>query len=142
MKVTVHHFVASTVTRQYGTHTSDLLGVDYWREVPSDTEFPKTIIRMDLFTRFYLERAKATEFFVKIWWIDHPSGDPELIGSFGPFRVNFQRDQIVRDYSFHLHNVRLQGVGRHMIELQREVNRKWRRNDLATIARTHFMVER
>jgi hypothetical protein len=97
-RVSVHHFVASSITRQYGTHTSDLLGVDYWYEVPPDTEFPRTIVRMDLFTRFYLQRAKPTEFFIQIWWMDHPSGDEEKIGIFGPFQVNFKPNIIVKDY--------------------------------------------
>src|SRR5688500_15573374 len=80
-RVRVHHFVANLTTRQYGPHpTSDLLGVDYIHDVPADAEFPRTILRMDLFTRFYLEQARPCEFFAQVWWIDHPSGTPEMLG--------------------------------------------------------------
>jgi hypothetical protein len=97
---------------------------------------------MDLFTRFYLQRAKPTEFFVQVWWMDHPSGDEEMIGRFGPFQVNFRPDIVVKDCAFHLRNVRLMGVGLHRIELVREVKQGWRKGDMVAIARTHFTVER
>ena len=142
-RVTVHHFVANLTTRQYGEHpTSDLLGVDYIHDVPADAEFPRTILRMDLFTRFYLEQARPSEFFAQVWWIDHPSGTPEMLGQFGPFPVNFQVGAVFRDVVFHLHMIRLQGVGRHSIELLRERKRAWQAGELVAIARTHFFVER
>lgn len=47
--VAVHHFVANLTTRQYGPgqRASDLLDVNYWREVPGDTEFPRVFGRLD-----------------------------------------------------------------------------------------------
>ena len=63
-RVAVHHFVENETTRTYGVgnRTSDLLRVNYWHDVPADTEFPRSLMRMDLFTRFYLEKAKPCEF--------------------------------------------------------------------------------
>lgn len=142
-RVSVHHFVANLTTRQYGPHpTSDLLGVDYWHDVPVDAEFPRTIGRMDLFTRFYLERAKPVAFTVRVWWNDHPSGISESIGSYGPFPVPFRPRDGVRDVAFRLHGVRLLGVGRYSVELLRERARGWQAGELASIARTDFSVER
>lgn len=142
-RVRVHHFVANLTTRQYGSHpTSDLLGVDYWHEVPADTEFPRTIGRIDLFTRFYLVHARPVKFTVKIWWNDHPSGTPEPTGSYGPFLVNFHPGTWVQDAALHLHMVRVQGAGRHSIELLRKRRRGWQAGELASVARTDFYVER
>src|SRR5713226_5071039 len=97
-RVSVHHFVANETTRTYGpgNRTSDLLRVDYWHDVPADTEFPRTLLRMDLFTRFYLERAKPCKFYLQVWWLDHPSGMQEMLGQFGPFLVNFRKGESVR----------------------------------------------
>ncbi|WP_439628396.1 hypothetical protein [Gemmata sp.] len=142
-RVSVHHFVANLTTRQYGSHpTSDLLGVDYWHDVPADAEFPRTIGRLDLFTRFYLDRARPVEFMVQIRWNDHPSGTPVLVGSYGPFRVAFPSTASVRDVAFRLHMVRVQGAGRHSIELFRERTRGWQAGELVSVARTDFYVER
>ena len=112
-RVAVHHFVVADYVRPHGPtwRTSDLLGVSHWREVPPDTEFPRTVARMQIFARFYLSRARPTEFRVRVWWLDHPSGEPELIGDYGPYLVPFTPDVTARDYSFNLHNIQLQGMG-------------------------------
>lgn len=143
-KLSVHHFVANETTRTYGSgnRTSDLLRVNYWHDVPADTEFPRTLLRMDLFTRFYLERAKPCEFYLQVWWLDHPSGTELAIGQSGPFPVDFQRQELVRDVVFHLHLIKLQGVGRHRVELLRERKSGWQSGDLVVIAGTNFLVER
>lgn len=143
-RVRVHHFVANETTRTYGhgNRTSDLLRVNYWHEVPADTEFPRTLLRMDLFTRFYLHRANPCDFFLQVVWLDHPSGTQELLGHYGPFSVNFRRDETVRDVTFNLHLIRLQGVGRHRVELLRESKRGWQAGTLVAMAETYFLVER
>jgi hypothetical protein len=143
-RVTVHHFVANDTTRTYGpgNPTSDLLGVDYWHDVPADAEFPRTILRMHLFARFYLDQARPTDFSLRVSWLDHPSGAPLVIGEFGPFTVNFRQDETARDVIFHLRMIHLEGVGRHSVELLREWKRGWRAGELVPIARTHFLVER
>lgn len=145
-RVTVHHFVANKVTRQHGPGSSarDLLDVDYWRSVPGDTEFPKVFGRLDVFTRFYLSRAKPTDFLVKVWWEDNPRRRRELVGEYGPFRVPFQPGDLVLDRVFRLYNLEFRGTGRHTIRLIRDraanrspLSRRW-----VTIAQTHFTVER
>ncbi|MBA4065884.1 MAG: hypothetical protein C0501_19625 [Isosphaera sp.] len=143
-RVSVHHFVVSKLARNHGPGQTawDLLDVDYWRTVPADTEFPKLFGQLDVFTRFYMEQARPTVFRVQVSWVDHPSGVPEVIGDYGPFRVDFDPAETVRDVSFRLPMIRLQGVGRHTVELMRPVKSGWRAGELVPIAHTHFFVER
>lgn len=107
-RVRVHHFVLAGLARPQDPtwHASDLFRVSHLYDVPADTEFPYTVPRIHVFTRFYLERAKPTDFRVRVLWLDHPSGIPEEIGLFGPYRVPFSRAAVVRDCSFNLHNIR------------------------------------
>ena len=64
-----------------------------------------------------------------------------MIGSFGPFAVPFSRDATARDCSFNLHNVRLQGVGVHRMDLLREGQRGWTTGKIIRVAKTYFVVE-
>ncbi len=141
-RVSVHHFVANLTTTQSGMHpTSNLLGVDYWYDVPPDTEFPRTIGRMDLFTRFYLLRAKPVEFFIRVLWLDAPERSRREIGRFGPYAVNFKFDETVHDHVFKIFNMRLLGVGRHTFRLLRKRNRSWQGSRFGKMIETHFCVE-
>jgi hypothetical protein len=88
-RIAVHDFVANLTTRQYGPHpTSDLLAVDYIHEVPPDTEFPRWLPRMDVFTRFYLTRARPVEFVIQIRWSTHRTRGATTIGSMGLTRCS------------------------------------------------------
>jgi hypothetical protein len=118
------------------------LDVNYWRDIPADTEFPHHLARMDLFTRFYLDQAKATAFRVQVSWLDHPGESSVVVGDYGPFQVDFWPDESVRDVAFRLPVIPLQGAGRHSIELLREYRSGWRAGELVPIAVTHFLVER
>lgn len=109
-RVRVHAFLAAATVSQSGLHpTSNLLGVDYWHEVPADVEFPRMIGRLDLFTRFYLRNARPTEFLVAIRWLDSSTRQGRRPVRFGPFTVNFQPNEFVRDHSFRVINIRLGG---------------------------------
>ena len=145
-RVSVHHFVANLTTRQYGSgaRTSDLLDVNYWREVPGDTEFPRVFGRLDLFTRFYLNRANPVEYYLRVWWDDCPRlNRRDLIEQYGPFLVPFRPDELVRDRVFRLQNVQLRGAGRHTVRLIRLLPASvWRIGRWAVVADTHFFVER
>jgi hypothetical protein len=144
-RVVVHHFVANLTIRQYGPgqRTSDLLDVNYWREVPPDTEFPRVFGRLGLFTRFYLYDARTVDYFVRVWWDDTPRPRPELVGEYGPFPTAFRPDVLVRDRVFRLHNVQLRGVGRYTVRLVRlRPASVWKRSRWAVASETHFIVER
>jgi hypothetical protein len=143
-RVSAHHFVVSKLARSHGPGQTawDLLDIDYWRTVSADAEFPKVFGRLDAFARFYLEQARPTVFRVQVSWVDHPSGVPEVVGDYGPFRVAFHHAETVRDVSFRLPTIQLQGTGRHRVELLRPVKSGWRAGELVLIAVTHFYVER
>jgi hypothetical protein len=142
-RVRVHAFLAAATVSQSGLHpTSNLLGVDYWHEVPADAEFPRTIARLDLFTRFYLQNASPTEFIITIRWLDSPSRQERRPVRFGPFVVNFQRNEFVRDHSFRAINIRLSGVGRYSIRLVREVKPDWHGRRFVRLAETQLYVQR
>ena len=143
-RVAVHHFVVADFVRPHGPtwRTSDLLGVSHWLDVAADTEFPYTVGRIHAFARFYLLRAKPTDFRVRVSWLNAPGGVSRVIGIFGPFAVPFSRDATVRDCSFNLHNIRLQGVGVHRVDLLREGKRGWTVEKCLRVARTYFVVER
>ena len=97
---------------------------------------------MQIFAQFYLSRARPTEFRVRVWWLDRPSSEPELIGDYGPYLVPFTPDVTARDYSFNLHNIQLQGMGLHRVELVREKPSGWNAGKWIRVVRTYFFVER
>lgn len=141
--VRVHHFVATLTTRQYGPHpTSDLLGVDYTHDVPADTEFPRRLGQIDLFTRFYLEQATQTAFLVLVRWTDSLDEQRKWVGRYGPYTVGFAPTDIVRDHVFRLQNVQLPGVGRYAIVLGARRPPDWKGRKYMKLTETHFAVER
>ncbi|MBY0458434.1 MAG: hypothetical protein K2V38_13930 [Gemmataceae bacterium] len=143
-RVAVHHFVANLTTRQHGPHpTSDLLGVDYVYEVPPDTEFPRFVPRIDLFTRFYLRNAPPCEFFVRVWWLDAPRRRRgQMTGEHGPFTVPFPVNALVYDHVFRIANLRLSGLGVYALRLVRYHRNQWDPKRAGLLAQTHFRVER
>jgi hypothetical protein len=143
-RVVVHHFVLADLARPEtpAWRVWDLFRVSHWRGVPVDTEFPFTVPRMQLYTRFYLTRARPTRFSVRVFWDGHPSGLAEDLGTFGPYLVPFPTAVTVHDCSFTVHNLQLQGVGSHRVELLREQLRTWTADPWIPIYRTYFEVER
>jgi hypothetical protein len=142
-RVRVHAFLTATTVSQSGAHpTSNLLGVDYWHEVPADVEFPRVIGRLDVFTRFYLEQAEQTEFQISVRWLDAPTRQGRQASRYGPFALDFQPHQVVRDHVFRVVNIRLGGVGRYSIRLVREVKRDWQGRRFVILAGTEFSVQR
>jgi hypothetical protein len=142
-RISVHAFLAAATVSQSGLHPiSNLLGVDYWHEVQADAEFPRVIGKLDLFTRFYLRNADPTEFTIAIRWIDSPTRRARRAARFGPFPVNFQPHESVRDHSFRVVGIRLGGVGRYSIRLVREVEPDWQGRRFVVMAETQFYVQR
>jgi hypothetical protein len=87
-RVRVHQFILAQIAKPQTQmwRASDLFGVSHWRDVPADTEFPYTVPRMNLFTRFYLLRPRPMDFRVRIRWLDAPGHRPSVTGVFGPFK--------------------------------------------------------
>jgi hypothetical protein len=143
-RVRVHHFVLAELVRpeDVAWRVCDLFRVSHWRAVPVDTEFPFTVPRMQLFARFYLLQARPMEFRVRVPWLDAPDRVSRVIGHFGPFVIPFAQNAAARDCSFNLHNVQLQGVGMHCVELVRNRRVRWSPGKRVRVATTYFVVER
>jgi hypothetical protein len=128
--LSVHHFVVNKVTRQHGsTTTHDLLGVDYRYRFPADTEFPGTILRLDLFARFFVSNIRSTTFKVIVKWLDIPGRQAVLAHRSPTFRVTFPPGIEVMDQVFRLANMQLPGSGRYVFRLflrqGNRLNRRW-----------------
>lgn len=143
-RVRVHTFVVAELVKPQSQswRACDLFRVSHWLDVPADTEFPYTVSRLHVFTRFYLNRARPTDFDIRVRWLGAPGNTSRVIGNFGPFTVPFARDATARDCSFNLHNIRLQGVGVHRVELIRPRVRGWSAGKPVRVATTYFAVER
>lgn len=144
LRVWVHQFVLTELTRPRSQtwRACDLFGASHWVDAPADTEFPYRVARMNLFTRFYLDNAKPTEFFVRVRWLQPPDRVARIVGTFGPFVLPFASDAAVRDCSFSLNNIQLQGVGLHRIDLLRVIRLRRKGRKRLRIATTYFAVER
>ena len=143
-RVRVHQFVVTELTRPRSPswRACDLFGASHWLDVPADTEFPYTVPRMSLFTRFYLDTARPTEFFVRVRWLQPTDRVARVVGVFGPFLVPFAPDASACDCSFNLNNIQLQGVGLHRVDLLRVVRLRLEGRKRVRIATTYFVVER
>lgn len=118
--VRVQHWALATLIRRHGTReVFDLLEVGYELVVPPDTEFPRTIYRLDMFLRVFATDAGPTRFRVRVhhearpgrWQLRNDFDDPRQVldlPAVGP---------IVHSRSVRLPNVMLGGTGTHAISL-------------------------
>jgi hypothetical protein len=141
-RLDVHYCVLNTLTRRYGPNqTSDLLGVEYQYRVPPDTEFPKLVFKMDLFTRFFLAGVGPTELAIRI--IRHDA-DSEFLHVVNDYRfvVPFDPAMRVYDHVFRLTQVRLTGTGQYTIQIGRQIRHRWRGLRWRRIGTEFFEVTR
>jgi hypothetical protein len=132
-RVRVQHCIVNATTRQYGPNpTSDLLGVDYFRTVPADTEFPKSLGKLELFVRFIGDNGVTGRVRITITRLSASGGDRELV-----YRNRFDisipgiSGRVVHDRSFKLINVLVPGEGTYAVRVLRggrpwEAKRGWR----------------
>ena len=138
----MHYCVLNTLTRRYGpTRTSDLLGVDYLYAVPPDTEFPKLVFKMDLFTRFFLAGVGPTELAIRIARHDIDGSVLDVVNDYR-FVVPFDPAMRVYDHVFRLTNIRLTGTGPYTIRIGRQVRHRWRGLRWRTLGTEFFEVTR
>lgn len=112
-RLRVQHCVVNMTTRQYGPNpTSDLLGVDYFHTVPADTEFPRTLSKLELFVRFFGNDGISGSVRVTVSRLAPDGTDRELV-----YRRSFDvtvagvSGQVVLDRGFKLVNVLVPGEG-------------------------------
>ncbi|MGL6095185.1 MAG: hypothetical protein ACRC7O_05195 [Fimbriiglobus sp.] len=97
---------------------------------------------MDLFTRFYLERAGRTEFVIRVRRRNPTLGRDESVRIFTGFSIDFHPAETVRDHSFRIVNIPIRGVGVHVIGLYRVRSKGWKVGRKVLTAETHFLVEK
>jgi hypothetical protein len=134
--------VLARTARRYGPHpTWDLLGVDFTRTVPPDTEFPRTIPRLDLLVRFLKARMGPTDIAARVWWL-HPDGTSRELTSHHVFPVSFDPAERVREEPFRLINVHLPGEGLYAVRVCRRVRHRWKGMRWRVLGADYFRVVR
>jgi hypothetical protein len=103
----------------------NLLRVGHWHTAPAGTEFPWSVVRLDLFVRF-VNGIGVGEFEVRVDWLDAAEGLREM-QTYGPYRVAFRRGQLVRDTVFRCSGVPMDGPGRYRFTLVDLTSRRSRR---------------
>lgn len=134
--------VVNMTTRQYGPHpTSDLLGVDYLRTYPPDTEFPRTVDQLDVFVRFFVAEMNPTRIAVRVWHL-HPDGSRRERVNEHRFVVPFHPDEVFREHVFRLKNVRIPGEGTYAVQVCRRSRHNWKGFGLRVLGTDYFHVVR
>lgn len=144
-RVFVQLCVVNMTTHQYGPHpTSNLLGVDYFRAYPPDTEFPRTIGRLDLFVRFLLRPPNATDPFeiaVHVHRLNPDGTDRQQVNNFR-FPVQVGQDAVAHDHVFRLVNIQIPGEGQYAVRVCRWGRHSWKGEGWRVLATDYFLVIR
>lgn len=126
-RLRVQHCVVNMTTRQYRPNpTSDLLGVDYFHTVPADTEFPRTVGKLELFVRFFGTDGVTGRVRITVSHLETDGTDRELV-----YRKVFDVSvpgvggAVVLDRGFKLLNVLVPGEGTYAVRVTRRVRRPW-----------------
>lgn len=141
----IQHCIANTVTRQYGPHpASDLLGVDFIRTVPANTEFPTTLTKLEVFVRFFTYKLKRCRLNISIIQLPPPGLQHEVV-----YRQRFDLLALdlfegrCFDRSVKLVNVFIPGEGDYSIRFTRRIRRPWEyRSRHQVLAVEYFRVQR
>ncbi|MFO0847003.1 MAG: hypothetical protein U0871_00380 [Gemmataceae bacterium] len=131
--------VSADVSRWGGTTT--LIGVDYAHQLPADTEFPRTVRKLDVFTRFFVYGGGPETVRVEVWWLSPDGTDRQLVHGYN-HEVPFDPTESVRDWVFRLTNVRLPGEGRYAVRVCRLVRTRARGLHWRPLRADYFQVAR
>ena len=141
----IQHCILNSVTRQYGSRpTSDLLGVNYIRGVPVDTEFPKYSPRFEVFVRFFAFKTRRRRIYVTITWLQPAGRNREVVYSQAfDLPPLGDTDGGYYDHSFKFVNVFIPGEGDYSIRFAQRVRRPWEvRARRKSLAIEYFRVQR
>ncbi len=104
--IQVQHWALTTLIRSHGSReVFDLYEVSYELTVPADTEFPRTVPRVDMFLRVFATDAGLTR--LRVGEYDDPR---HVLALPDP-------GEVVHSRSFRMPNVSLGGVGSHAVAL-------------------------
>lgn len=119
--------IVNRLTRQYPPDTtSDLLGVNYFRDVPADTEFPKLLPTYELFVRFHARRRIAGSVWVLISSpVTGESGGRVIYRWRFALPVVTAPIDVVYDKGLKLVGVSVPGPGTYTIRVVRRAGRGW-----------------
>lgn len=141
-RIDVQLCVVNKTTRQYGPDPeSDLLGVNFLRSYPPDTEFPRVLKQVDVFVRFFVANAGLTRIAVRVWRLNQDGSNRERVNEF-LFDVRFAPVDVFRDRVFRLLNVRLPGEGDYAVRVCRRGRHKWKGDRWLVLATDYFRVEK
>jgi hypothetical protein len=126
-RLRVQHCILNAVTRQYGPGpTSDLLGVNYVRVVPADTEFPRVVPNFEVFVRFFATNLRRGRVLFTITLLEPAASRPRPVYRFRTSLPNFGGGGTVcYDRSFKFQNVSLPAEGLYCIRVLWRVRRHW-----------------
>lgn len=139
----VLHCLVNSTTRQHGSPpTSDLLGVNYFRTVPADTEFPRRYAPLEVFVRFSADRRMGGRVRVVVSYLNPDGSDRQVVfqkayalpAASNPAGVQF-------DQSFKLANIDLPGEGVYVVRVVRRVRQGWT-SRLRVLGRDYFSITR
>ncbi len=118
--------LAQTV-RQYGPHpTSDLLGVDYFYDLPADTEFPRRLGPLELFVRFLVSGPLVGRVRLSITRLHLDGTDRDRVyWKMSDLPAVPNPGLVVIDHGFKLRNVVVPGEARYAVRVSRKVGRRW-----------------
>lgn len=136
-RLRIQHCIVNGITRQYGPHpTSDLLGVDYFRTVPADTEFPYYVSSLELFVRFLGTRRIRGRVRITVSQIDDEGLDIRSIYDQLFLLPTANSDGIlVLDKGFKLINMMIPEEGTFAVRVHRRVrSRSWSPPDWRVLA--------
>ena len=139
----VLHCLVNSTTRQHGSPpTSDLLGVNYFRTVPADTEFPRRYGPLELFVRFSVARRMGGRVRVVVSYLN-PDGSDRQVVYRKVFVLPSRTDPagVLLDRAFKLANVELPGEGVYVVRVVRRVRQGWA-SRWRVLGRDHFSITR
>jgi hypothetical protein len=119
--------LVSRVIRQYGPNpTSDLLGVDYFVDVPADTEFPKRIGPLELFVRFVGVNGIRGRVRVVVSYLNPDGSDRQVMfRKVYPLPTVVAAGDVILARGFKLVDLDVPGEGTYAVRVARRVRRPW-----------------
>lgn len=142
-RLRVLHCLVNSTTRQYGSPpSSDLLGVNYFRTVPADTEFPRRYGPLEVFVRFSAARRIGGRVRVVVSYLNPDGTDRQVIFRKAYTLPNLSDPAgVLLDQSFKLPNIDLPGEGVYVVRVVRRVRQGWA-SGRRVLGRDYFSITR
>jgi hypothetical protein len=121
-KVRLDKLALCRVARVYDHgRTMDLLRVTPQINMDPEQEFPRRMPQLDLYLRFFVDRAGESDFYVRVWWSSFDHSRKKLCYVMGPKSLQFNDRDAMQDHSIRLSNMQLPLPGLYSFLLCRQV---------------------